>query len=293
MKKYILLILIFSLIACKSIPEYKILYKQDKINISNKESLCKLVDSINDIKVEKENIFNDKIYLDKDIEITCPENKDLKLGKLKLVYKTEFKNYEHIVEVVDNIAPTISLKHNYYEVDLGNKYFDINNEFKIEDDYDEKPNFEIEGKIDIEKEGTYKVKIIATDSSLNTSYKTVEVKVFENKETIKETVPVYVEALRNGNTSRPSNDYSYNSWPQNIQQNPQPSKAPFINGVKDITVGVDSDLNDMVFYLTSAVSASASLSVDYSNVNLSVPGAYAVYYYSSDGASASCTVNVQ
>lgn len=74
--------------------------------------------------------------------------------------------------------------------------------------------------------------------------------------------------------------------------NPPAPAQPYINGVHDVTVKVGTSISDLVAKLTSGVSGSGSITVDYHSVNLTVAGSYTVTFKSSDGVTKTCTVTV-
>ncbi len=73
---------------------------------------------------------------------------------------------------------------------------DVKNKVKCEDAVDGKVECKIDGSYDINKTGTYSIKIKATDESNNTSDKTIKVIVKEKEISNK---PYYIEVIRNQN----------------------------------------------------------------------------------------------
>ena len=76
------------------------------------------------------------------------------------------------------------------------------------------------------------------------------------------------------------------------QAQPQPqAQTPYINGVHDFTVKV-GDIDAFTSEVQKGVYGSGYISVDYSQVNLTIAGQYPVVYSSSDGVTETATVTV-
>lgn len=310
MKKLILLC--FILLAGCSIERKRHTFEfyNYPIEVNTEINTCKYVKSIDGIEITDELIKDHQIILNEKDIIDCTEFSPEETGQFIFSYRYDRNRVTVTVRVVDTTEPTIYTAKDIYEVEVNNDYFDIKNEVKISDNYDKEFFSEIHHSIDLSKEDEYEVLIKAKDNSGNQSTKKVIVKVIPKEKEIIE-VPKHVEAINNGSNgvkeankkNESSNNYNppvntdnsnHQQAPNNNVPQPQPQQpsGQFINGVHDITIPIDSDLNDMVFQITSGISASGSLTVDYSSVNLSVAGQYVVFYYSSDGASASSIVNV-
>lgn len=239
------------------------------------------------------------------VELILPEDvKTDVLGKQQLLYKIKNKRNVKTVyltlNVVDQEAPVIEINKHAHRVEVGSLW-DIKDYYIVKDNYYTDKDLEVSiiGEYDLNEVGTYDVEIVALDKSNNKATDNIKIEVYEKPKPIIKEVIKEVKVKENNNTA--NHNQSNTSNGQNNQQANNPSVpavekpqqgGSFINGVHDVSVPVDSDLGDLVFQLTNGISASGNLTVDYSSVNLSVPGSYTVNYYSSDGASATSTVNV-
>ena len=275
----------------------------DKVQVNEAIDACLFIKSVDGIEITDDMRESNRIVLDDGV-LECSPLKNNQLGNLEISYSYDNQVYKYTVMVVDEEAPVINVL-DEYEVEVGNEYFDLENRVVFSDNYDKEMSKDIQGDFDINTPGTYDLKAIATDSSGNTTEKEFRVIVIEKDVPDPEVQivekPVYVpsgpsqsgsetidtpssnDGSSQGNSNTPSGSGSQG------QSNPL---GPFISGVKDLSVSVGTSLNDLVYMLGQGVSASSAITIDYSNVNLSVPGSYAVWYYGNDGATASCTVSV-
>ena len=82
------------------------------------------------------------------------------------------------------------------------------------------------------------------------------------------------------------------TYDEGIPQLPKPTEpAVFINGVHDVRIPVGTDLSTFQQQLITGVYGSGYVSVDFSQVNLTVPGTYTATF-SCDGLVKTCTVTV-
>ena len=98
-----------------------------------------------------------------------------KLGKQTLTVKYKKNKYVIKYKVVDTKAPII-LGGTTKSTTVGKK-IDLVNKYMCGDNHDSKPKCYIEGKYDINKVGTYKLKYVAKDSSGNKRTKNIVLKV--------------------------------------------------------------------------------------------------------------------
>ena len=123
--------------------------------------------------------YNDDIYL-KDIvnqECNLISNEKLNTRTLgKNNYTIKYKNtrgknstLKYTYNIVDNVNPLVLISSSYTVYNGSNT--DLVNKAICADNYDKKPNCYIEGVYDINKNGTYKLKYIAIDSSNNKTIK--------------------------------------------------------------------------------------------------------------------------
>ena len=76
-----------------------------------------------------------------------------------------------------------------------------------------------------------------------------------------------------------------------VQPQPQAQNTPYIAGVHDFTIKV-GDIDAFTSEVQKGVYGSGYISVDYSQVNLTIAGQYPVVYSSSDGVTETATVTV-
>ena len=143
--------------------------------------------------------YNDDIYL-KDIvnqECNLISNEKLNTRTLgKNNYTIKYKNtrgknstLKYTYNIVDNVNPLVLISSSYTVYNGSNT--DLVNKAICADNYDKKPNCYIEGVYDINKNGTYKLKYIAIDSS--------------NNKTIKDFTLYVKDKPKNNNTNNNSN----------------------------------------------------------------------------------------
>ena len=310
--KFILPILLFSLSACDTaITEetHKImLYENLEVEVGKTYNTCEFIEKIDDEKLSAAAIASGKIEFGEDVMECDPHFIAQSTDLNEVSYIIGSKTYKFRIKGKDTTAPVITTSKDEYEVEEDNEYFDYKSLFEVKDNYDKDPVVSYDTDLDLEKIGNYKVTAIAKDKNGNASEKTITVSVVEKE---KEIVEVEVPSHSGGSTSKPSNGGSSSkpssgnsgstskpsggsngsSSGSSSSQKPS-SSSPYINGVRNITIAKGSSMSDMIYELTRNISASSSVTVDYTRVNLSVAGSYPVYYYGQDGASASCTVTV-
>lgn len=303
------LLLISSLLVSGcSMQEHTLEYDEDTIVEVNKElDTCELIKSVDGVEITQSMREKGRIILDGGV-LECQNLKSNKLGVQEITYTYDNQVFKHIVEIVDTEAPLIVVQ-DEYEVDVGNEYFDLDNRVVFSDNYDTDYYKEIIGDFDINTAGEYTLIAKAEDNSGNKNEKEFKVLVIEPEKPDPEVQvvekPVYIpsgpsssgsqtveEPPSNNDSEQESNNQGGGQSGGGTQNSDTRPSGPFINGVKDITVAQGTSINDLIYMLGTGISASSSITIDYSNVNTSVPGSYAVFYYGSDGASASCTVNV-
>ena len=188
----------------ENIKEYQ------EINIKN----IKDEDNIKDIKELFNKYFKIDNYqkvineYDNNIDNTIKELEYLKNNKNtwsleddKIIFnkRSNFNEYEKIGHlknfelVKDTTSPVITASD--ITITKGTS-LDVKNKVKCEDAVDGKVECKIDGSYDINKTGSYSIKITATDESNNTSNKTIKVIVKEKEVNNK---PYYIEVIRNQN----------------------------------------------------------------------------------------------
>ena len=166
---------------------------KDKINLET------LVNQIND---ESLNIDNNKKILE-----YLKSNKDKwkrESDSITFLKRNKYNEFENTLKKlnIDNISydlikdtkgPTIIASD--ITITKGTKV-DLKSKFKCNDDVDDSVTCKIDGSYDVNKVGTYSIRISATDTSKNTSSKTVKLNV---KEKVVNKKPYYIEVIRNHN----------------------------------------------------------------------------------------------
>ena len=250
-------------------------------------------------------------------EITYPDNKDVdtnKLGTYELKFKLKnlMKEVDNIliINVKDTTSPTIELKESVltFTRDVETKDFNPEEHIKeIKDNYDDKKDIKLTytKTYDWSKD---KVEVIYTveDKSGNVSSNTLTIIVNDPpKEPEKEVEIVYVEVPSqsgnnsgsNGNTSSgnsgnngssgnsgSSSGNSSNSSSGSSSGNSGNSgssggnqQSHFLNVPGNFTVKV-GDLQTFTQKIQEGVSSDEYVTIDYSKVNLTIPGPYTVTY---------------
>ncbi|MBO4600831.1 MAG: D-alanyl-D-alanine carboxypeptidase family protein [Bacilli bacterium] len=127
------------------------------------------------------------------------------------LFKKEHKYYLTI-KVTDDTAPVIEGKDSV--TIYKNSKIDLNSYIKVSDNYDKDLNITHEGEVDTSKNGTYKVKYTVTDSSGNSSTKTITFTVKDK--------PIYEPVtLENGTVGTTSKGYKIENK----------NGATYINGI--------------------------------------------------------------
>lgn len=291
-KKYIILIGSILLFGC-STKNYE-LEIRESATVGSFANSCELVSKVEDILIDDSMIVDSNIIVD-DYRVICPDMDVNTIGEVTLKYSVNGVYISKNIIIMDDIPPVLEVK-NTYEVEVDNEYFDLKREVSATDNFSTDINIFINGTYDVTKVGNYKVSVSASDESGNIDKKDVTISVIEKEKEIIIIPPVPTSKPGNqgsGQIAPGLNDNPDQGSSPGLQPTSKPNQSPFINGVKNVSLAVGSSIHDLTFLLQSGVSASASFSIDYAEVNLSVPGSYKVYYIADDGASASCEVSVQ
>lgn len=159
-----------------------------------------LIDKISLNYEERINEYNS--WIDKELEIInfLNSNKNWKIEDDKIVFtkRNTFNEYSKlnnkIIEyelIKDTKGPNITASD--ITITKGNK-INLKDKIKCQDDIDDNVECNITGNYDVNKIGTYNIKIVATDKSGNTNNKTIKLTVKEEKKN-----PYYIEVIRNQN----------------------------------------------------------------------------------------------
>ncbi len=185
MKKYIIGIILILLII-SSLFIYNRYYKLE-VKLDKKEVLLNSSYLIKDFVKEIKNGTivngNEKVSFN-----------ELKDTKINILIKDKFNkqiNKNLIIKVVDNEEPIISCKDKI--TTTVNSKIDLLKDVKVEDNSKEDIKATIEGKYDLSKEGTYKLKYKAIDSSGNIAYKEFDLVVNKKSTTTSSTPKYYIK----------------------------------------------------------------------------------------------------
>lgn len=270
----------------------------------------------NEIEVEVNSKFDYKDYL-LDVEypdryvLTYPKNSQVdtkKLGDYELDFKIENLSKETqqklIVHVVDKTPPTIELKESAIQLERGGQTekFDATKYIKkVSDNYDKEKDIQITHTQSFDwSKDQVEVEYVATDKSGNI---TIEKMAIIVNDPPKEPEVVYVEkpvetptvteqggssggssgggsssSGGSGESSGNSNSGGNSSGGGTQQSSPPPAPSHYINGTHDISVKVGTDFNSLAGMLTSGITSDEYVNVDFSSVNLTIPGSYSVVY---------------
>ena len=242
--------------------------------------------------------FNAKDYIttikNKRIKVQYPKLKTNKPLKTTVYYVS--KNSMRTtkiplrVEVKDISAPKIKLKEKDIVVKRSEKAIFIPADYiaSVTDNYDKNVTATFTKDLNFEKE---KLEVIYTakDKAGNESHATLVVVTYgadEEKPTVSES----------GEVERPSAPAASNSAPSysggSSSGGGASSSGPYINGVHNISVPVNTAPSVMLQKLILGVQGSGYVSCNYNVVNLQVPGTYTVTFSSSDGVTKSAYVTV-
>ena len=189
----------------------------DKLNKSSKKVFNKYVDKINiDSYVEKYNKHNLNIdYINRNLNFFGDNLANIELVDNFIVIKKrslfnsyeesfkEFKDNKNILVskldyrlIEDKTGPVIEASN--ISINAGNK-IDIKSRVKCIDEVDDNVECNIVGNYDVNKVGSYKINIQATDVSGNTSNKDITLTVKSNAVSGNKSKPYYIEVIRNHN----------------------------------------------------------------------------------------------
>lgn len=183
---FICLLLILFLSGCQVRKSYEIKFiDKEKFEYTSDFKPSDLLVSVNGFKRE-EFRFNDDYTV-----LTLPDNstvkintskKEIKLGTIKFEFLYKNQIYSKKIILQDTTPPEI-VSENSYDVEIKNKYFDLKNQIYCKDNYTKKNSIKVffNGSYDLEKEGQYKVEVIAYDQKKNKTVKEIIVNVVNSK----------------------------------------------------------------------------------------------------------------
>lgn len=269
------------------------------LEVNKSYDSCKWIEKVDGIEISQDMIGNGFIKVSDDLTIICnsvfvPEA----IGENKVKYIIDDSDFTMTLIAKDKTPPSIIMD-DVYEVQTGNDYFDIEKIAKISDNYDDLKDLKIRYDSDYKKdeEGEYRLSVEVTDKSGNTSKKEATIKVIpKEKEIIK--VPVYIDGESN-NSSKPSGSSSSSSGSSSStgsstgnQSEPEKTSESFLSGVRDISVPLGTSISDIVFKLSTGITSSSDVSINYANVNTTARGEYTVVYTNTEGIKKSCVVTI-
>lgn len=237
MKKVISsLIIIFFLVACNSEPprshpiyfkeNIKIAYQKEDVNT------CEYIVNVDDVTIKSSMIEDDTIYVS-NFSIRCPSVNANKLGKVNLVYSIDDEEYEVDAMVADLTKPKITIEgfKNSDNAEFSfeeNEINDISTLYKVSDNLDKIEDIKVKqkGEYDLAKAGVYTITISATDTSKNTTSRTLKITIKEpqkNTSSEENVPPSGTTSNNNGSSGGNNNNNSSNSGGGNtIPVNPNP-----------------------------------------------------------------------
>lgn len=210
-RKNILIISLIIILIILFIMAYFLFFPKEKeynikFDFVNQEDIVREIDVNSDEFIASSAMANvdDKIDISNLIQIDDSLLDLSKIGTYKVIYYVIYddKRYEieQTVNVVDKIAPVITLKGKNITILVNEKYDDPG--YTVTDNYDTdlSDKVEIDNKLDNTKVGTYKITYKVSDSSNNTSevvrevtVKKPNVVVVAPKEEVKVVIPKVVE----------------------------------------------------------------------------------------------------
>ena len=226
MRKALLVLVVLGLLSgCRvtnNQPTYDLELVAEQVEVSDQNSACYLVRSVNQVTVKEDMIDSTHILLPTKQQVDCNRVDLSQLGKKKLRFVIGNEVIEKTIEVVDSISPEIESEQEYV-VEVGNQYFNLKQLVHVTDNYDESVSLQEDGYLNLNQVGEYPVKLIAIDTSGNRSEKEVLVKVIEKE---KEVIIKEVEVEVKPSESTPTTTTTQPSPSPQPQPEPQPEPSP-------------------------------------------------------------------
>ncbi|MFV0480141.1 MAG: hypothetical protein ACK5LZ_06190 [Anaerorhabdus sp.] len=208
------------------------------------------------------------------------------VGEEEIEFKKE-------VEVVDTIFPIFT----DFEENITIKQDEELNimDYVVAFDEIDKNDIEIYLNVEIDTSvaGNYSREVVAKDKNGNVTSElvmiVVEEKIRENNNNTSSVSSSNNNSTTNNQTSNVSNETNSNS---SIGENTQ-EVVPSIQGVRNVSLPIGSSVIELQALISNVyLNVSGQVYVNYAEVNLGVAGDYKVYYTSSVGVSATCTVTI-
>lgn len=190
-KKYIFIFLslIGLLAGCQTQEQHShtLVFKENiKVEYDSSVNTASFITRVDTYPVSQFSIDKNIINVS-NLKVICPKltrNSVQKLGTVTLNYKIGDETYSHDIQIVDTKKPTIKMKQDHLTFEVG-EMKDISKYFTVKDNYDKSRDIQVKvngiKNLKIKKEGTYKLTIVATDTSGNTSKKKVTITIKDSK----------------------------------------------------------------------------------------------------------------
>lgn len=204
--------------------------KSDTFEIGSLTSACESVKSVNGKDVQDMDKSNNTLLSDGKT-VTCTSSNLSALGETILVFESKKTKVEKTITMVDTTAPIIHLDKNEIGVEVNNEYFNLKDLIKVTDAFDKNVALAIDGAFDIKVPGAYPVKLIAKDSSGNTSTKDIVITVKEKEKeivTIVEEREVTTGGSSGSSSSGSSDGSSSNGGGSSSSKGPRPSNKEYL-----------------------------------------------------------------
>lgn len=256
------------------------------------------------VTLEVGETFEAEIYIQdysegEDIVIDLPSIDTSQIGIYQAEYliSNEYRTKRAILtlQVVDTIAPTLTLTTDTVTITQGDEFI-CTFYYEVTDNYDN--NVSVNCSDFGDTLGEHEVIITAIDSSSNTTEVILTV-IIEEAETIIENSTTNNSSSgsssnSSNNTSNSGNSNSNNSSSNDNSNNnnQSTSTSPYISGQLNYSVPVGTSVDDFIWLVSSNITASGTITITYSSVNLTIAGTYTFTIRSDDGASATGTVTV-
>ena len=201
MKRFLFILILFAIMLCGCNKSTS--FEPNVTQVIEKIEVNETYDPLSFIR----NVSNDNYS----ISVLKDEIDISKIGNYNVTYSisdnnNHSKDLTYLISVVDETKPTIQLITDI--TTTVNENFILSNFVQVLDNYDVNltNSLEIDGEYDVSKVGEYQVKLVVSDSSNNTSTKTVTIYVVANDEikTSNDLVGVYMVDYMDDTTWNPT-----------------------------------------------------------------------------------------
>lgn len=161
-------------------------------------------------------------------------------------------------DLSNDLRPIILLKEKEVDLYVGDEYYEPFNNLEIIALGDVKTYYKSD--LDLSKKGSYKYHFFAANEAGESSVEFL-INVKEREKIIEK---VYIE------TDKPP--------VQSHKETSDDPNEPFVEGIKDVRIKVNSDLSALIKLLSKDIKTNQEITIDYHEVNLSKTGIYKAYY---------------